>query len=113
MTPDDELDALFGTLKAREAPPSEGLVARIVGDAADNTANTTPHVPLQHQAPKRLRLWEAIGGWSGGAVLAASTLLGLGLGLMDAAALDGVYAFASESEAVLDTVDVLDSYLDG
>lgn len=78
---DQELDGLFNTLRAREAPLSAALLDRITADAADAMPPPPPaRVPTPSPAPQGQGLWQIMGGWAGGAVLAASALIGVSLG---------------------------------
>ncbi len=81
----DEIDdrglaALLDAARAAGPEPSAGLVARVLADA-DRVAQGRRAVPAPRHRGGWLRdLWDAVGGWQGGAGLAAATVAGMAVG---------------------------------
>ena len=77
------LDAAFEVLRRRTvAAPSEALIARILADAAQAApAVTAPGIaPVRRQGLLQAAI-EALGGWRPAGAVAASAVVGLGLGM--------------------------------
>jgi len=77
-----ELDAVLGTLETPQ--PSDDLMARILGDAADIAAEQSDAASVAVKRPAKARrgwrLFAPIGGFAPAMALAASLVLGFGAG---------------------------------
>ena len=83
--PEAELEALFASARAQDPVPSDGLMARVLADAAAVQADMGAGVVGMNPARPSRSLWDrvldGIGGWTGVSTLAASACVGLVVGL--------------------------------
>jgi hypothetical protein len=89
------LDDLLADARDLRPPPSEALLARILADAeAEAPVRARPRAAARGAGPGPLRalgaLAEFLGGWPALGGLAASAVLGLGLGWAQAPAVSGL-----------------------
>ena len=90
---DDALDVLFAEARAQAPAPSGDLMARILRDAETETrARAAPRPAPPPRTGWLGRLSDALGGWPALGGLAASTVLGLWLGVAQPSGLSGVTA---------------------
>jgi len=101
---DDALIAsFFEAEKQTQSPPSDALLARVLGDAAD----FVPVAPLPVH-PARPSWWRRLPGadlWVGGATIAASALLGVTIGMADTATSTLVPGLAEVQNALTFNLD--------
>lgn len=94
---DERLDDLLAQARDLRPRPSEALMARIMADAEAEAPAREPAAPRGAAADPartgRLRAWaELLGGWPALGGLAASAVLGLGLGFAQPPAVSGLLA---------------------
>ena len=97
----DELDGLIdNALGSRGAPVPDHLLKRVLIDAQTVARGRTPAAP-RHGPGTALAatILAMLGGWQGGAALAASLVLGVGLGIVEPGMLDG-WPSATEGQVV-------------
>ncbi len=106
---DAELDGLFAASRRAAPAPSDDLMARVLGDAAEAAAPAA--VPAPRRAGRR-GLLAQIGGWPAAAGLAAAAVAGLAIGLWQPEALDDLTGGYLASAAGYEIEDLLPSYGD-
>lgn len=86
------LEALFASARAERAVPGPDLMARILADAAQATAERqAATVPAAlPRAGFLTGLWSVLGGWGGAGGLAAATAAGVWLGIAPPQGLDSL-----------------------
>ena len=77
---DDMLDDIFAQARATDVTPSDDLMARVLGDAADVQAEIVAPV-LVPQEGLWTRMLDTIGGWPAVSSLAAATVAGVWIGV--------------------------------
>lgn len=93
-----DLDALLAEARALRPRPSDDLMARILADA--DAARPVPAASRPAARPRWMAPFlTALGGWPALGALAASVVLGLGLGVTQPAVLSGLTG-ALRGEAV-------------
>ena len=102
------LDDLLGHARAREALPSDDLIARVLADAAtvQNAADRGP-VPTPAKGAWA-NLMEAIGGWPALSGLAAATVAGIWVGVAPPAMVSDVTAALIGDEVTVSFVSESD-----
>ncbi len=70
---DDMLDDIFAEARAVAPTPSDDLMARVLPDATSPQPVSAP--------PRRMRLWEMIGGWPALGALVTATVAGVWVGI--------------------------------
>ena len=102
------LDDLLGHARAREALPSDDLIARVLADAAtvQNAADWGP-VPTPAKGVWA-NLMEAIGGWPALSGLAAATVAGIWVGVAPPAMVSDVTAAVIGDEVTVSFVSESD-----
>lgn len=92
--PDDRmLDDLFAQARAQAPQPDDALMARVLADAAEQSAPVSSPVssPI-HQPGFWARLSDALGGWPALGGLAAATVAGVWVGIAPPAGVEDLAA---------------------
>lgn len=103
---DAALARFFADARAREPLPGADVLGRILEDAATVSAGSPERAGHQRQPRWSLRrLLEPVGGWGGAGALAASAILGIGVGLSGSGPLASVPGVTEISDALVFDLD--------